>query len=930
MQDDENSSLEVRRGSRPAPSRDAAPWLFEYRVEIPQRIAGYVDRPALEARCAPLSRQVTVLQAPGGFGKTALLAQCCQRLRDSGVPVAWLELDDHDGPNAVATYLTLAFERAGVDSNDIVANKPSGTADQVVESDTQADFRIDRLLRAIKRLGQPCVLALDELERLRNAEAIAILNAVLTRAPHSLRFALAFRERPPGLDIAMHLLEGRGESITVEDLRFSKSDTARFFDETLSRRELASVVDNSAGWAIAIRIYRNMLRKGAPMEQTVGHSDLAAAWIDSRLWRDLSEDDREFLLDISLFDRIDTELIDEATGWQQSQRRIASMGSLSGLVQKTGGSDPSLQLHPLLREHCANRRFFEDPARFRSIQAGIARGLARRGQVVGALQHATEAGDTSLVGEIASNAGGIKVWIGRGYDALQAMDGWLSAKVLSHFPRLALMRCVVLAMSGKLKEARQVYQAAAIESAGFTRVPGGGKDTAMELDHLLALGMLLVLGCPPLSRYESLISAAKEMAMRADLEPLYRGIIRHGLSLALTETTEFDQAVKWAERAREDLGHQTLYLSPHLDYQLGLAAMAQGRASEAANRYEGALKLARAGHLGNADTVMVSEILAAELALERGAGPASWYAPAFSLRLLEKAGAWFDVYAANIDLAADRAWQDSGIDQTLSVLEAAQEFARATERAALVNFLSAFRVSLLLNSGRVADAHRAWQRDDLPEDDGPCLDFKAYRWREVEAIAGARLSLLIGREEFDEARRFASHLRAAVAERGLARTLMRALALSMRLEFRAGNSEQALGHLVEYISMFSRSDYLRPLAQVRDIALPLLRRLVDEHSGETVATSAAELELALVAVDDVSDEGPTPALTSREFEVLQRIEYQSDQDIARELDLTYHRVRYAVRGLFAKLDVQGRHEAADRARALGILRRGSAESPPVR
>ncbi len=908
-------------------TRSVPPWLLDHRVELPDVVAGYVERPELERRCSPLARQLTVLQAPGGFGKTALIAQCCRRLREDRVPVAWLELDEQDGPVALATYLTLAFERSNVTTLDLFPEPLDATA-QARETDSGAEYRINLLVQAVRRHQEPCVLALDELDRLRNPEAIAVLNALLARSPRNLHLALSFRERPPGLDIAMYLLEDRGETFTAEDLRFSKPDIARFFDRQLSRRELASVAAYSAGWAIALRICRNGLRAGLPIGETGGGSDAAAAWIDSRLWRGLADEDRDFLLDIALFDRIDTELIDEATGWRHSKRRIESMASLAGLLQTAGGKDATMQLHPLIREHCAQRRFREDRARFRSIHAGIARGLARRGQVVDALRHAAEAGDTRLAGEIATDSGGMYLWIGRGFEALRAIDGWLPPDVVASHPRLALMRCVVLSLSGDMDGARRVYQAAAMESAGFARGAGGDEDPQMKLDHLLVLGLLLVLGCAPLSRYGPVAATSFELVEQPDLDSLVRGMFRHGLCFALTEMAEFDQAAEWAERARMDLGHHTQYLSPTLDYQLGIAAMAQGRTAEAASRYETALRLARLGHLGNAGTVMIGEILAAELELELSARMWPRQRLSVSPRLLAECGAWLDVYAASIVLAAELALAEGGVEAALAVIDNANEFARATERSALVTFLAAQRVSLLVMGGRAEEATRAWRGDDLPGRDEACVDFKAHRWREVEAIVCARLRLLIAREEFDRARQLASRTFAATTRRRLVRTLLRARVLSMRLELLAGNQEQATEHLAEYLTLFTDAPYARPLARDRDIALPLLDRIADEPRDAPVAIAAVDLRRVLEKPDEPTDLNAVPALTEGELEVLKRLEFQSDNEIAKDLGLTYDRVRYRVRGLFAKLDAPGRSNAVDRARALGILPGGRAGDPP--
>ena len=101
-----------------APGAAHPAWLLRHRVELPGPIDGYLERPDIEARCALTDRRLTVLRAPGGFGKTALLARQCRALREEGTAAAWLALDEQDGPGALAAYLALAFEVAGLSSFD--------------------------------------------------------------------------------------------------------------------------------------------------------------------------------------------------------------------------------------------------------------------------------------------------------------------------------------------------------------------------------------------------------------------------------------------------------------------------------------------------------------------------------------------------------------------------------------------------------------------------------------------------------------------------------------------------------------------------------------------------------------------------------------------------------------------------------------------
>ena len=497
--DDEGAPAVPANEARPdaAPAPEGAPWLLRHKVSLPDPIEGWLEREELEARCALTERRLTVFHAPGGFGKTALLGHCCRTLREQGVVVAWLSLDEEDGPGSLAAYLALAFEAAGLETFGEDGAPAGSTLAEPADrpTDTQADYRINLLVRALEHHGAPCVLALDEVERLRNPGGVGTLNALLRRAPRNLHVGMAFREQPPELEIAMFALEGREATVTAADLRFSRADIARFFDQRLSRRELASLAADSAGWPIALRIHRNAgHRDGGHAE---GAERTVSGWIETRLWRGVPGEDRDFVLDAALFDRLDPALIDEVLEMRNAGRRIASMRSLTGLLSTRGGEAPAMQLHPLVKEYCERRRFEETPERFRAIHRGIARALARRGRSVEALRHAGDAGDAALLGEVGERAGGVRLWLEQGLEALRVMDGLLTEEVLERRPRLALVRCVALTVVGDIVGARNIYAATAAATGDFTRDREGGDDRALLIDHLLVYGLVEMCGCRP-------------------------------------------------------------------------------------------------------------------------------------------------------------------------------------------------------------------------------------------------------------------------------------------------------------------------------------------------------------------------------------------------------------------------------------------------
>jgi ATP/maltotriose-dependent transcriptional regulator MalT len=91
-------------GSAP-PERDA---LVATKFHVPP--AGFVPRPRLLARLAQgMSRGLTVVSTPAGFGKTTLLGEWVRRSRR---PAAWLSLDAGDNdPARFLRYVAAALDQ---------------------------------------------------------------------------------------------------------------------------------------------------------------------------------------------------------------------------------------------------------------------------------------------------------------------------------------------------------------------------------------------------------------------------------------------------------------------------------------------------------------------------------------------------------------------------------------------------------------------------------------------------------------------------------------------------------------------------------------------------------------------------------------------------------------------------------------------------
>src|SRR5829696_5715100 len=83
--------------------------ILRAKLYVPRGRPGAVARSRLYARLDEgVRRDLTVVSAPAGFGKTTLLADWS---RQSGLPVAWVSLDERDDdPIRFLSYLVAALE----------------------------------------------------------------------------------------------------------------------------------------------------------------------------------------------------------------------------------------------------------------------------------------------------------------------------------------------------------------------------------------------------------------------------------------------------------------------------------------------------------------------------------------------------------------------------------------------------------------------------------------------------------------------------------------------------------------------------------------------------------------------------------------------------------------------------------------------------
>ena len=880
-------------------------WLLRAKVLAPAPPAGYVRRvPLLQRIEGVLQRKLTVLRAPAGFGKTTVLADVARDACDRGLIVGWISLDGDDTPNLFGSYLAAAFEHAALDVRLLNAHD--------AWSSSPAVQQMGMLARAVELHAAPCLLVLDEVDRLPR-RTVQLVDLLVKRAPGNLHVAMAFRS-DPGLEVAPYVLDGEAVVAGPEDLRFSRVDIARFFGGELSRRELVAVEERTAGWPVALMAYRNLrgrLRgRGAAREDADGDR-LNENYVGVCLLRDLSAEDRAHLLDLAVFDWIDPELVDEVLGSGDALVRVASLATLDGLLLPVGQDRVVRRLHPLLRDYCVGLLSVDDPARKRSLHRRLAIALARRDHLTPAWRHATDAGDGGLVGELIERFGAFELWLRKGVTLVISAGRFLTPEILAERPRLELLQSMILRMSSRFDEANALFDAVARKTDDFTRDRDGAPVGGLAVDRFFVEGVLAggADGLRP-EELDSRLPAEGSATGDEEASPVVAWARPVLLCFVCYERARFEESRRHGLRALSTLGKDAQFGEVFVDVCLGASAMAQGRVQEAVDWYGRARQRARRSFSSDPFTVS-TDVLAIELDLERNLEKPIRQRTLHSLT--EVRGVWSEVYAAAVAVSAELTFAQHQRDAVVPLLTRAVDEVRATGIESLSHHVSALLAYYLAELGHSEEGERVWRDGGLARDADGLLDLDRQSWRTMEALSCARARLLLGLGELAAAEELTNRLCAVASESHLTRTLLRGLALSMVVAQGAGQPDRAMGRLVQFLRLTRDVDYVRPLVRHREVSRTLLGRLLETGVDDGLR-SRAEATLTLLGQPST---GAAQVFSAREREVLAGLRQGlRNKEIAARLQMTDDGVRYHLRNIYRKTGSNKRRDVARYAESL--------------
>ena len=876
-------------------------WVIRSKLKPPVRLRNLVSRDRLYERLEEsFDARLALVHAPAGYGKSTCLAQWRNMLIERSIPVAWLSFDEHDADLfQFLTYLIESCIEAGFAAG---RDFPRISEEYSVLAGSEVSTAI---ATGFSKCNGPHVLILDDFHRAQSDAVLQCVNYLLGASPANIHIVISTRELPSSLQLADLRIHDELVEVSQDDLRFSADEIRTYLDywvDTPSTDDWPlELHERTEGWAVALQTVRRWVSDGTTIEETLSQlsgrtSDLADYFLE-QVFHSLSDDVREFLLITSILERVNGDLGSALHTGVDSWEILQSLDYKDIFVQSLDRQRTWYRYHRLFSEFLQERLRRSNPERVPELHLKAAKWFREHGHTTEAIQHAIASGDLVFCAELLEEQGGWHYALRGHVSTVQSILAKLDSAELQRYPRLWIAKIYLAIRLGKMDEGER-------EIARFeeTFVPGESADAELTAEARVMQATIRVYGDKPIS--DEVVAELEDLGDSISAENNALHAARNNLLCAIyRDIGRFDECMSIGDQA---ISHYramgSLYGETFIYFHEGLACLRQGRLRDAESLYKEGYGIAVDMFGESSDLAAIGRAYLAEVSYEKNRLHEAKHYLQNSIRHIEKADAWLDVYLAayltRMKLA--RALGDAGdVDRTVTRAKSTA-INRGLDRLGRIIDLQRRELALVDSEETVHKPLRG-QVPDYPDEVS----------RQFVVRIEARELLVAG--EFERATVFLEREAKAAKNARQIHCFVRLTVLLSAAKWLNGQTEAAI---VDFESALTASIFegnKRPFIDEGELVSGVIHevsRTIENRSGNRLRDSfIAELVAEIDVIDKDQKEGDQ-LLSPREREVLRFVmQGQSNRETAEAMGLSVNTVKFHLKNVFEKLGVSSRKDA---------------------
>jgi LuxR family maltose regulon positive regulatory protein len=564
-------------------ARRVPPALIVTKTREPMQRTGMVRRNELITRLSDVrDRQVTLVQAPAGYGKTITLMEWAKS--DPVRRFGWLTLEKTENdPVLLWQYMLFALRT-------LTPGFADGAWALLHRPQPDLEVVIAHVLNSLVDIAGRMVLILDDYHIITNPQCHDSMQYFIDHLPRSMHVAFGTRTRPP-LSLSKFEAAGTLLAIGTPALQFTIEETKRALDiagKRLRSEEVERVHGRTEGWPAGVYLSAFADDPYSADGDVLGDVGAVHSYLKEQMLDHIPEQERTILVEWSILQHLNGRLCDRVTDRDDSAIHLDQFAASNMLLISLDANGDWYRFHDLLRDELG-REFARQPgkqqriAHRRAMEWWLENGDTRQ-----AIHHAIEAGAYERAGELFCSH-----WFEYMLNGwLETLHEWIDRfpdDAMLDYPPILVASAWVAAFSGDVKATHRFATAA--REASFNRPMLDGSTSYDTAVAILQAGLGLE-GMPDANEHA-------ELAYR--LEP--PGSQWRPTAAAMAGVTRFglgrydDARVALAEAAHTPTGE--LGLATYARGQLALLEMSEGNWEEGSRQAELAYAQIEESNLGN-------------------------------------------------------------------------------------------------------------------------------------------------------------------------------------------------------------------------------------------------------------------------------------------------------------------------------------------